>query len=71
MTCIRCGSQAHPDRAEFLAEKSKTFTCMSCSSERPKVCLMSFNGKTAPSLGVAGSNPEAVRVANRAFWRAR
>lgn len=71
MNCIRCGSQLDPDRAEFLTEKSRPLTCMSCSSERAKFCLMDFGHKTAPSLVVVGSDPEAVRVATRAYRRAR
>jgi hypothetical protein len=71
MATCGCGAEIHPDRAEFLLETGKALTCMTCSSERPKVCFMDYGHKTAPSLVVVGTNSEAIRKAERAFRRAR
>lgn len=71
MTCIHCGQELDPGRADFLAENSRPLVCMSCSSERPKVCFVSYDHKTAGHLVVVGNDPEQVRLATRAYKRQR
>lgn len=71
MTCIHCSSPVDPDRAEFLRETRRPAVCMSCTGESPKLVFSEYGHKTAPSLVVVGTDPEAQRLALRAFKRAR
>lgn len=69
--CKVCNSPICQDRAEFLLEAGRPFVCIGCSTETPSLALMDYSHKTAPSLVVIGGNKEQVRMAKRAFRRAR
>lgn len=69
--CILCGSEVDEFRAEFLIEKSRPVKCMGCSGEQPKFCLTTYDHKTAGHLVVVGTNPEQIRLAQRAYRRQR
>ncbi len=71
MTCDRCHYPIDPDRAEFLMDTGRAHVCMSCTGERPKLVLMEYGHKTAGYAVAVPSNPEAERLALRAFKRAR
>jgi hypothetical protein len=71
MTCTRCNSDVDPGRAEFLRETGRPVVCMTCSGEQAKVCFISYSHKTAGELVVVGTDPEAIRRAERAYRRAR
>jgi hypothetical protein len=71
MTCRQCNKDMPDARAEFLMSQGKPITCVSCSTEKPKVCFLDYSHKTAPSLVVVGNDPESVRLAQRAFKRQR
>lgn len=60
-----------PDRAEFLQETGRPLICVSCSGESPKLVLMEYGHKTAGYAVAVPNNPEAQRLALRAFKRAR
>lgn len=71
MTCSRCGADLDPDRAEFLRERQRPLTCMACSTEQPAVVFLDYSHKTAGSVVIVGSDPEQIRLARRAYARAR
>ena len=71
MTCIHCSSPVDPDRAEFLRETRRPAVCMSCTGESPKLVLMEYGHKTAGYAVAVPNDPEAQRLALRAFKRAR
>ncbi len=71
MTCSLCSGPMDPDRAEFLAETHRPMVCMACSEERPKLVLMEYGHKTAGYAVPIPNNPEAQRMALRAYRRAR
>lgn len=71
VTCCRCGCQVDADRAEFLMQSKRPVTCPPCSSERQSLVLMEYGHKTAGCAVVVGSDPEQIRMANRAYRRAR
>jgi hypothetical protein len=71
VTCISCSKPIPEERAEFLAEAGKACVCVHCSSEQHKVCFLDYSHKTAPSLVVVGTNPEAIRLASNAYKRRR
>jgi hypothetical protein len=71
VTCTRCTGPVDSDRAEFLAETGRPCVCLSCTGERPKLVLMEYGHKTAGYAVAVPSNPEAERLAMRAFKRAR
>ena len=71
MHCIRCGKEIDADRADALEAMGRQATCMPCSTETHKVVLMEYAHKTAGSVVVVGSNPEQIRLAQRAYRRAR
>jgi hypothetical protein len=71
MHCYRCGRGIDPERAEFLAGNRRPATCVDCSQEQPAVCFTSYDHKTAGHLVVVGTDPEQIRMARRAYRRAR
>lgn len=71
MNCIRCNAEVCADRVEFLTSCHKPVTCVSCSSELPKVCLFDYSHKTAGSLVVVGTDAEQIRLARRVYCRSR
>lgn len=72
ITCRKCNIGIHPDRVEFLIEEGKPLRCVNCSEETKKQGFMDYAHKTAPSLVmIPQNNPEALRIAQRAFRRAR
>jgi hypothetical protein len=71
MNCHRCGNQVPEERAEFLLETSRPMTCLGCSTEAPKVCFTQYDHKTAGTLVVVGNDQEKIRMASRAYRRAR
>jgi len=71
VTCTLCDSPMDPDRAEFLRETRRPVVCMSCTGESPKLVLMEYGHKTAGYAVAVPNNPEAQRLALRAFKRAR
>lgn len=68
MKCYICNHKIPKLRLEVLPD---TLTCAKCSDAKPKRGLMDFSHKTAPSLVMLPNNPEAQRLAYRAFRRAR
>ena len=71
MHCLRCGKCLDPDRAEALLSMGRPGSCLNCSTEAPKVCFTAYDHKTAGHLVVVGSDPEQIRMATRAYRRAR
>ena len=71
MNCIRCGRQLDADRAEALAELNKPMTCMPCSTETHTVCFIEYGHKTAGTIVRVGTDKEQIRLASRAYRRAR
>jgi mRNA degradation ribonuclease J1/J2 len=71
VTCTICSGHIDPDRAEFLVETRRPKVCMSCAGEAPKLVLMEYGHKTAGYAVAVPNNPEAQRLALRAFKRAR
>lgn len=68
--CAICGMEIPKERVEAL----ETDLCLPCAKKNvsKKIGFMDFGHKTAPSLVVIDSrNKEAVRLATRAFRRAR
>jgi hypothetical protein len=70
-SCTYCHAEVAPDRAEFLRETGRAVTCMSCTKERSKLVLMDYGHKTAGYAVAIPQNPEAERLAIRAYRRAR
>lgn len=71
MTCTRCSGLVDPDRADFLRETRRPLVCMACSGESPRLVLMEYGHKTAGYAVTVPNNPEAIRLAQRAYRRAR
>lgn len=71
MHCKICKQTMPNERAEFLLSAGKPLVCVKCSSEQPVTTFMDYSHKTAPSLVVVGNNSEQIRMAQRAFRRAR
>lgn len=71
MTCSRCGVPIQEERVQFLFAMGKPFACVNCSAEKAKTCFLDYSHKTAPSLVVVGTDPEAIRLASRAYKRKR
>ena len=71
MNCIRCNREVDPDRVGALQSMNRPVTCLSCTSDTHKVVLMEYGHKTAGTAVVVGSNPEQIRLAQRAYRRAR
>lgn len=71
MHCKLCQQTMPNERAEFLISAGKPVVCISCSNERPVITFMDYSHKTAPSLVIVGDNKEQVRMATRAYRRAR
>jgi hypothetical protein len=69
--CSLCGSEIDESRVEFLQETGRAMKCLACSGERPKVCLTSYDHKTAGHLVIVGTDPEQIRLAKRAYRRER
>ncbi len=70
-TCIKCETEIHPERIEFLVENKKEFTCVKCTTESRITGFMDYNHKTAPQLVLIPNDRETLRIAKRAFRRAR
>lgn len=71
MTCIHCSCPVDPDRAEFLLETRRPQVCISCTGESAKLVLLEYGHKTAGYAVSVPNNPEAQRLALRAYRRAR
>lgn len=71
MICKHCNSAITPERAEFLSEYNKEPTCLGCTKETKMTGFMDYNHKTAPQLVLVPDDPEILRIAKRAFRRAR
>ena len=69
--CAICGLPIDPDRAEFLTETGRPVKCAPCSGEQPRMVLMEYGHKTAGYAVSVPNNPEAKRLAMRAYRRAR
>lgn len=69
--CMYCGIQLDEDRAEYLEETGRPLTCKSCSPEGHAVVLMEYGHKTAGTIVRVGTDKEQIRLANRAYRRAR
>ncbi len=67
--CNICNTKIPLERLEILPY---TKTCVNCSTEKRKVVFSVYDHKTAPSLVIIdGDNYEAIRLAERAHFRAR
>ena len=66
-----CGAEIPEERLEFLRERQRPLSCVRCSGEQPAVCLVEYGHKTAGSVVVVGTDPEQIRLAQRAYRRAR
>lgn len=71
MQCIRCSSPVPDERAECLQDSGRPVTCLGCSSERAKTVLLEYGHKTAGCAVVVGTDAEQIRLARRAYRRAR
>lgn len=71
MTCNLCNGPVNPDRAEFLSETGRPLVCLPCSGESARLVLMEYGHKTAGYAVTVPNNPEAKRLALRAYRRAR
>lgn len=71
MFCKYCSLKINEDRLEFLQENNKEITCITCSKETKVTGFMDYNHKTAPQLVLIPNDPETIRIAKRAFRRAR
>ena len=71
MTCSKCGSDVDPERAEYLESERRPVTCLQCSEVKPALVLFEYAHKTAGTAVVVGSDPEQIRLARRAYRRAR
>jgi len=71
MKCNLCCAAMPVERVDFCLDHSKPVVCIQCSTEQAVTTFMDYSHKTAPSLVVVGNNPEQVRMAKRAFRRAR
>lgn len=71
MECKVCGVALCDERVEFLLSAGKHLVCVGCTTESHRLTLMDYSHKTAPSLVVIGGNKEQVRMARRAYRRAR
>lgn len=69
MQCRSCGKPIDADRAEFLTETGRPNDCVSCSGESPRLTLMDYAHKTAPSLVVVPKGQETLAL--RCFKRSR
>jgi hypothetical protein len=69
VNCATCNAPIPPDRAEFLLETKRPYLCQSCSGEQPRLTLMDYAHKTAPSLVVVPRGQESLAL--RAFKRSR
>jgi hypothetical protein len=70
--CKKCKKKIPDERLEFLLEYRKDLTCVNCSNEGTFSGFMDYGHKTAPQLVlVPNSDTEALRIAKRAFRRAR
>lgn len=69
--CKNCNSEIPSERLEFLLENKKELTCVNCSTELRITGFMDYNHKTAPQLVLIPNDPETLRIAKRAFRRAR
>jgi hypothetical protein len=69
--CMFCGVELDADRAEYLEETGRPKTCKFCSVEGHAVVLMEYGHKTAGTIVRVGTNPEQIRLASRAYRRAR
>lgn len=69
--CTFCGAPIDADRLEYLTETGRPLTCKACSTEGHAVVLMEYGHKTAGTIVRVGTNPEQVRLASRAYRRAR
>jgi hypothetical protein len=69
--CEHCNTPIDPDRAEFLTETGKPLTCPQHSNEQKKMTLMEYGHKTAGQIVIIPDNPEAKRLALRAYHRSR
>lgn len=71
-TCRKCKGEIPVERLDFLLEYKKALTCIKCSNEGSVSGFMDYGHKTAPQLVlVPNDNTEALRIAKRAFRRAR
>lgn len=71
MQCIRCAAPIPDERADFLRATGRPERCLRCSDESAKVVLVEYGHKTAGAAVVVGSDPEQIRLAQRAYRRAR
>lgn len=71
MTCTHCGGPVDSDRAEFLQETGRPAACIDCTGESPRLVLMEYGHKTAGYAVAVPNDPEAQRLAIRAYRRAR
>jgi hypothetical protein len=71
MTCNSCGEPMPQARAEFLFSQGKRIVCVNCSTEKAKTCFTSYDHKTAGHLVIVGTDPEQIRLAERAYKRKR
>ena len=71
MVCKHCNSSIDSEREAFLLEYNKAHTCTNCSKESKVTGFMDYNHKTAPQLVLIPDDPEILRIAKRAFRRAR
>lgn len=69
--CLFCNAPLDTDRAEYLEETGRPMTCKFCSFEGHAVVLMEYGHKTAGTIVRVGTNPEQIRLASRAYRRAR
>ena len=71
MTCRQCNKDIPDARANFLMSQGKPIACVNCSTEQHKTCFTSYDQKTAGHLIVVGTDQEQIRLAQRAYRRAR
>lgn len=71
IVCVRCHGSVPAERVEFLQDTGRPITCLSCSSERAKTVLLEYGHKTAGGAVVVGTDAEQIRLARRAYRRAR
>lgn len=69
--CKKCNSEIPEERLEFLLENNKMITCVKCTNETRVTGFMDYGHKTAPQLVLMPNDPEILRIAKRAFRRAR
>lgn len=71
MNCQVCQTEINPERLNFLLETKRPIICVSCSTEQAKMVLMDYAHKTAGAAVIVGNDPESIRLAQRAYRRAR